>query len=57
MSILLLNWLAADSIPAQSVTYHGLGIYLKPHFDQVCKVPLSCSQVLGLYRIICTKKS
>lgn len=41
----------------QTVTYHGLGIYLKPHFDQVCTVKLlSCSQVPGLYRIICTKE-
>lgn len=38
------------------VTYHGLGIYLKPHFDQVCKVPLNCSKIPGLYRIICTKE-
>lgn len=54
--MLLLSWLAADSTPAQTVTYHHLGIYLKPHFDHFCKVPLSCSQVLGLYKIICTKE-
>ena len=59
MPVLLLNWLAADSIPAQTVPYHCLGIYLKPQFDQVyekARCHLNCSQVLGLYRIIRTKE-
>lgn len=59
MPVLLLNWFAADSVPAQSVPYHGLGIYLKPQCDQVYKKArcyLNCSQVPGLYRIIRTKE-
>lgn len=59
MTTLLLFGLAADNIPAQTVPYHSLGIYLKPQFDQVyrkARCHLNCSQVPGLYRVIHTKE-
>lgn len=52
MLVLFLKWLAADGIPTNLAQFGNLpkGLTLTR------SVLLSCSQVLRLYRIICTKE-
>lgn len=53
LPLLLLNWLAAGIIPAQTVPYHGKGIHLRTEIDQVYKIARTKDNPHNTGRKIC----